>query len=347
MRYFIMNGKVQGALEMLKKSLDQTPVIAQSEYKYLKLPPPSVCNKVLHSVAQEGNEAALVDAIEGVVPALRRRGVELAPRTVVALYQACERVRGGPTKSETLLRQHLDSHDNIDISSRKDTLSCLLENQVAARNKPGVMDSLGLMQTYGVEPSAHDAFTMIRLYLFGDEQRRARNFLSWIWFNGIYYSDRDGRVGYIQDADFCPNSPASHVFGQKAVAMMRDIEALESIPEVLLATALGLCALERDIKPSRDILSLVRPCTSGRLLQSTLLHLYTRTQQEDMLIKCVKDALIRQAFPPRIILEPVVMDAETNPDFVGRMLATLAQEVPLPSEIQEAYSAATGQRCKK
>jgi hypothetical protein len=41
------------------------------------------------------------------------------------------------------------------------------------------------------------------------------------------------------------------------------------------------------------------------------------------------------------------MDAETNPDFVGRMLATLAQDVPLPSEIQEAYSAATGQRCKK
>lgn len=341
-----MNGKVHGALEMLKKSLDQTPVIAQSEYKYLKLPPPSVCNKVLHSVAQEGNEAALVNAIEGVVPALRRRGVNLAPRTVVALYQACERVRGCPGKAETLLRQHLDSHEDTDIYSRKDTLSCLLENQVAARNKPGVMDSLGLMHKYRLEPSAHDAFTMIRLYLFGDEQRRARNFLSWIWFNGIYFTESDGRVGYMQDADFCLHSSASHVFGQKALALIRDVEALESIPEVLLATALGLCAIERDIKPSRDILSSMSPCIRGhgRLLQSTLVHLYTRTQQEDMLISYVKDALIRRAFPPRIILEPIVMDAESNPVFVGRMLAILAQSVPLPSEIQKAYSAATGQR---
>lgn len=337
-----MNGKVQGALEMLKKSLDQTPVMAQSEYKYLKLPPPSVCNKVLHSVAQEGNEAALLDAIEGVVPALRRRGVGLAPRTVVALYQACEGIKGGDNKAATLFRQHLDSSENRDIYSRKDSLSCLLENQVAARNKLGVMDSLGLMQKYGVEPSAHDAFTMMRLYLFGDEQRRARNFLSWIWFNGIYCTE--SKVGYIQDADFVPNSSANHVFGQKALALIRDAEALKEIPEVLLATALGLCALERAIEPCRHMLELVRPSIRGhgRLLQSTLLHLYTRTQQEDMLIDCAKGALIRQAFPPRMILEPIVMDAEGNPGFVRRMLAMLAQDVTLPSEIQKAYSAATG-----
>lgn len=54
MRFFVISHRPQQALDLLEKSIFRTPspFPASLGTKVLKLPPASVCNKVLHSAAQ-------------------------------------------------------------------------------------------------------------------------------------------------------------------------------------------------------------------------------------------------------------------------------------------------------
>lgn len=205
-----MNQKVEDALDLLKKSVDRIPLDGNGEQggvkmKYLKLPPSSVCNKVLHAAAKT-SKRSMVEEADAIIKVLRNQKVDIFSRTIITVFQGHKSLGQMDAGMEALL-SHLDFlKGNLGEASKrmiKLTLSNLLEIEVASRDKSGALTALKLMKNYGVAPSYTDAIAFLRLYVHphSDDMRRARAFISWMWFNNVYFDPQDGGIKCFQDID--------------------------------------------------------------------------------------------------------------------------------------------------
>ena len=340
MRYFVVNGKAQSALEMLKKSLDRTPVSAGDDLKYLKLPSATIINKILHSVAQQHSQddRILRDACR-MIPVLTLQNIDIFPRTILAYYHQ------GNAKSEQFLTQYLDSKTAYEAA---DVLSAMLESQVAAKSREGIVSALNLMQTYNVTPCAQDALVLLRYYVYGDEQRWARAMLPIFWFNGMYVNDRTNRVEFIQDVYHSGSLPlGSSVLTRAARNMISDLCRVyrdSALPDAFIATAAGLCAIERNngvFSELKNECTLTDSCC-GRLFTMSLLHLYVRSQCSNELIALILDAAKRRALPLTTLLQPLVMYPDHNAGYFASIIAELKRLDVVPQE-----DIALLERCQK
>jgi len=203
-----VNQKVEDALHLLRKSVDGIPLDGsgeQSAMKYLKLPPSSVCNKVLHAAAKTSKKS-IVEEADAIIKVLRNQKVEIFSRTIIAVFQGHKSLGQMDAGMESL-SSHLEFlMSNFGAASKrmvKLTLSNLIEMEVALRDKKGALDAFNLMRNYGVKPTYTDAIAFLRFYVHphSDDMRRARAFISWMWFNNVYLEPQDGGISCFQDID--------------------------------------------------------------------------------------------------------------------------------------------------
>jgi hypothetical protein len=331
MRYFVVNGKAQSAFEMLKKSLDRTPVPTGDEVKYLKLPSATIVNKILHSVAQQysQDDRILRDACR-MIPVLTLQNIDIFPRTILAYYHQ------GNAKSEQFLKQYLDSKTVCEVA---DVLSAMLESQVAAKSREGILHALNLMQTHNVMPSGQDALVLLRYYVYGDEQRWARAILPIFWFNGMYVNEQTNRIEFIQGMErYGFLSLGSSVLTRAASNMISDLrhvyQGSAALPDAFAATAAGLCAIERNsggyLELKKEYSLVDNHC--GKLLTMSLLHLYVRSQCFNELLALIIDAANQRALPLTTILQPIVMYPDQNAVFVASIIEELKRLNAVPRE---------------
>lgn len=175
------------------------------DVKYLRLPPSTVCNKVLHGAASSGDRT-LVDSAAEMTVALASQDIEIYPRTVLTLLQAYtafgDRVKGMKLVEAHLDRIRRDKRSGIPSNyGVRDFFSAMMDTEVVKKNKPGALEALQLMQNMDVEPCHHDVLSFFRLYLNVDELRCARSFISWIWFNHIYIDGKTLSATSYQDLE--------------------------------------------------------------------------------------------------------------------------------------------------
>eukprot|EP00890_Picochlorum_soloecismus_P004448 jgi/Picsp_1/5003/NSC_02366-R1_pentatricopeptide repeat-containing protein len=346
-RYFVVNQKVEDALDLLKKSVDRIPLDGsgeQSAMKYLKLPPPSVCNKVLHAAAKT-SKRSIVEEAAAIIKVLRNQKVDIFSRTIITVFKGFKSLGQMDAGMESLL-SHLDFlKNNMGAASKrmiKLTLSDLIELEVASRDKTGALAAFKLMKNYGVTPSYRDAIAFLRFYVHphSDDMRRARAFISWMWFNNVYLDPQDGGVTCFQDIDdWIDECGAKSVFSAKVKEMAIDLEALVDVPEVLLAAAIGLCALEGNSTLAEEIKNkFLSQKNNGRILNSTLFHAYIRGGNPSKASSLIQDMRSAGSIPDEIFLQPLVLETYDRGSKSTRycLLELLdSSEVQMPRGIRE------------
>lgn len=214
-RYFVINKKVDEALDMLKRSLDRTPASSvlgatgDARIRYLQLPPATVCNKVLHAAARSGSMDTLNQA-SSLLHALRYQNVDIFPRTVIAIMSgfvgAGDRYKGIGVLNSYLdtIKEDKNCPQNEDrcFQVRREACRALLETEVGCKNRAGAIATIALQMDYKVDCTYNEAFNLLKLYVNNEEWRTARSFLFWIWFNRIYLDEQHGTARCYQEKDW-------------------------------------------------------------------------------------------------------------------------------------------------
>lgn len=326
MRFFVMNGEAERAVEMLKKTLEGSPIPvvgSPGEHRYLRLPNAAVCNKVLHLAATRGNrDERLLDDLKKLVFELSSRSVRIYPRTLLALYQGYTQ-SGKSTQARDIVVTHV-KESPPDIGA--DVFSGLLEQQSMCKDRKGLVDAINLMGECHYCPSPSDCLdSILRMYVHGDELRHARAFLSWMWFNHAYCTKKK-REGVVWSHEKPSDTLlGGHVLASRSLVLMEDMKPLKRVPGNISATAVGLCAIDRNYDAGLECLSRSRghDVEGGRHLVLSLLHLYTRTQRSNKLVDLIQHALDLDILPEEALLKPIVLDADSNPDFCESILLDL------------------------
>lgn len=330
MRYFVMNGETERAIEMLKRSLEGTPVVDSlgEEPRYLKLPNSAVCNKVLHSAASRGvKNPTILDEVRNLVSELSSQSVRIYPRTLIALCDGYTQIGKATLARDVLLKHIQESPPEIG----QDICSGLLEQQAIHKSRKGLVDAIKLMQGSNYSPSLRDCLdAILRMYVHGDELRYAKTFLSWMWFNHSYHSttNTDTRILVWMQEKPSDTLLGGQLLATQSLILMRDMKDLEDIPTNISATAIGLCAIDRNYGAAMECLSRIggSETDGGRFLVLSLLHCYTRTQKAQELIHLVNAALEKQILPAHILVQPILLDADCHPEFCKHVLQDLHKQ---------------------
>lgn len=319
MRFFVMNGESERAIEMLKKTLEGSPVVGSlGEQRYLKLPNSAVCNKVLHSAATKNPK--VLDDVRRLISDLSSRSVRIYPRTLLALYEGYKQIGKMPLARDVIIENVHASPPGL----AQDIFSALLEHQAICKNRKGLVDSIRLMQDHAYSPTPRDCLdTILRMYIHGDELRYARTFLSWMWFNHCIDES---------SAEWLQEKPSDALLGGQLLAtqslvLLEDMKSLDRIPSTISATAIGLCAIDRNYDAASECLSRIG-CSEtggGRYLVLSLLHCYTRTQMTKELKLLVHAAMNKRILPKSFLLQPIILDADQHPDFCRDILSDVSR----------------------
>lgn len=307
MRFFVMNGESERAIDMLKKTLEGSPVLGSSgEERFLRLPNPAVCNKVLHSAATKNPK--ILDDVRQLISELSSQSVRIYPRTLLALCEGYKQIGKADHARDVII-------DTVSAASpdiAQDIFSALLEQQAVFKSRKGLVDAIKLMQDTSFSPTAHDCLhTILRMYIHGDELRYAQRFLSWMWFN--YCIDESTGV-WLQE------KPSDALLGGQLLAtqakvLMDDVRSLDEIPSTVSATVIGLCAIDRNYDAAVECLSRIRDSGRDTHMILSLLQCYTRTQRRQELIQLVEDSLQKQIFSRKMLVQSIQLDADCHPDF--------------------------------
>lgn len=185
-RFFVINNRPSDAVDLLERSLSRTPIVdaAAQKLRYLKLPPASVCNKVLDSAAQT-REPDLVLRAADLAGALQLEGVAVEARTAQSLVGALA-ASGAVDRGIQLLDGWLASNADLledDAAAEGGPLgvaTALLEAAARADDPDAVSQVLLRMARTGLSPPLHTMTAIIQCYARLGHIDTAHAILGWM-----------------------------------------------------------------------------------------------------------------------------------------------------------------------
>jgi pentatricopeptide repeat protein len=167
------------------------PIIdpATNKARYLKLPPASVCNKVLDSVSQV-EDPDLITRAADLAGALQLEGVGVEARTAQSLIHGLAHV-GMVDKGIELLDGWMNA--NIDVLEDDDAaqegpahvMATLLEAAARADDTDAITQVLLRMARVGLSPSPHTMTTLLQCFSRLGNINTAHSMLQWMRRSGI------------------------------------------------------------------------------------------------------------------------------------------------------------------
>jgi lipopolysaccharide biosynthesis regulator YciM len=103
----------------------------------------------------------------------------------------------------------------------------------------------------------------------------------------------------------------------QSLVLMDDMKALNHVPSIISAAAIGLCAIDRNYDAAIECLSRIHVGETrvDRHVLFSLLHCYTRTQRREELIQLARHALKNRLLPRKMIQQSILLDADCHPEF--------------------------------
>jgi len=190
-RFFVINNRPNEALDLLERTIFKTPIVdpQTNKIRYLKLPPTSVCNKVLDSASNVEDPDLVVRAAD-LAGALQLEGVELEPRTAQSLINSLAHV-GMVDKGFQLL----DGWMNANIETLEDdeaaqdgpahVMATLLEAAARADDTDAITQVLLRMARVGLSPASHSMTTLLQCFTRLGNITTAHSMLQWMRRSGI------------------------------------------------------------------------------------------------------------------------------------------------------------------
>lgn len=160
--------------------------------RYLKLPPSSVCNKVIDS-ASCSSDPDLVGKATDLAEALQLQAVGILPRTAGSLISSLAAsgfvARGLKFLDNWISRNanntpadNKDDGPNVDVSY---VLTCALEAAARSADPEAVTAVLGRMATVGMSPQPHSMHLLIQCFMRKGLVETAYDVIKWMRRNGL------------------------------------------------------------------------------------------------------------------------------------------------------------------
>lgn len=185
-RFFVVNNRAADALDLLRRSLFQTPVPdpATGKVRFLKLPPATVCNKVLHS-ASKTNDPSLISQAADLSQELRLQGMEVSLATLKMLVEGLTET-GQADRALQVVDEWIASHhstledDALAQQMPLDLLTALLEAAALADDPDVIMHALARMARAGLSPKLDTINALIACFMRLGHIDTAHGMLGWM-----------------------------------------------------------------------------------------------------------------------------------------------------------------------
>ena len=243
---------------MLERSIFRQPIIMDStahKIRYLKLPPASVCNKVLDSAAQTHDSDLVARAAE-LAGALQLEGVGVEPRTAQALIHGLAKV-GMVDRGIPLLDGWLTANSSIldDDSAAQEgphsVMTTLLEAAAQADDPDSVTQVLLRMARLGLSPAPHTMTTLLQCFTRLGNLNTAHSMLQWMRRSGMEPNAYSYAALMTLPTIF--TAPTRQTFHHKIKEAYEDMKANNVAPTVHFYSAyINACGRLRDIDAARD-----------------------------------------------------------------------------------------------
>ena len=187
-RFFVINNRPNDALDLLERSVVGTPIhdpIAPHKVRYLKLPPASVCNKVLHSAAQT-RDVDLIARAADLASSLQLQGVAIEQRTAITLIHGLAHT-GQVDRGIQLLDSWLVA--NTDVLEEEDegaqegphaVMTALLEAAAHTDDPDTIQQVLLRMAKVGYTPNTHTMTSLIQCFARLGHLNTANSMVQWM-----------------------------------------------------------------------------------------------------------------------------------------------------------------------
>lgn len=190
-RYFVINNRPNDALDLLERSLFRQPIMdsAAQKVRYLKLPPASVCNKVLDSAAHTKDSDLVVRAAD-LAGALQLEGIGVEPRTAQALIYGLASA-GMVDRGIQLLDGWLSANaavledDEAAQEGPYSVMTTLLEAAAQADDPDSINQVLLRMARVGFSPAPHTMTSLIQCFARLGSLGTAHDMLQWMRRSGM------------------------------------------------------------------------------------------------------------------------------------------------------------------
>ena len=183
---------------MLERSLNKTPISdpATGKPRYLKLPPASVCNKVLDSAAHV-KDAEFIHRAADLATALQYQGITLEPRTVQSITQsltataniikAIELLDSWLSANQEAIQEEAEKEEeeleelaNAESDGAYQVITSLLEAAAKADDPDAINQILLRMVKVGYSPSAHTMTALLQCFTRLGHLNTAHSMLQWM-----------------------------------------------------------------------------------------------------------------------------------------------------------------------
>ncbi|KAL6768679.1 hypothetical protein ACKKBF_B15760 [Auxenochlorella protothecoides x Auxenochlorella symbiontica] len=279
LRYFVVSNQPSSALRLLEQTVFRVPMVDTSgREKFLKLPPASVCNKVLDSAAQE---AQLTGRAAELADALLLQGIPLEAKTLRSLVmglagtgrledalpfldrwlaaEEAERGRAGPQGAAAPDDDERGDGGSAPLAAPSPrhvhrTLSWLLEIAARRGSTPGIVAVLSRAARVQVVPSVQSVTEVLAACGRAREGAKARAILGWMRRHGLAAGPAQHAAALAQPAGGLPAAEAASLL-PGAAAAAEEMRAEGHLPDAgFLAAWLRLAASAYDLAAARGVL---------------------------------------------------------------------------------------------
>ncbi|KAL4534481.1 hypothetical protein Ndes2526A_g05377 [Nannochloris sp. 'desiccata'] len=258
-RFFVINNRPNEALDLLERTLLKTPIVdpQTNKVRYLKLPPASVCNKVLDSVSNVEDPDLVVRAAD-LAGALQLEGVGIEPRTAQSLINGLAHA-GMVDKGIELLDRWMNANIDIleDDESAQDgpahVLATLLEAAARADDTDTITQVLLRMARVGLSPAPHSMTTLLQCFTRLGNITTAHSMLQWMRRSGIEpQAAHYAALMTVPAVVFTPTKALQN-FLIKAKEAYQDMKSHDVQPSPhFYAAYINACSRLRDLDAARD-----------------------------------------------------------------------------------------------
>jgi pentatricopeptide repeat protein len=228
-----------------------------NKVRYLKLPPASVCNKVLDSVSNVEDPDLVVRAAD-LAGALQLEGVSIEPRTAQSLINGLAHA-GMIDKGFELLDGWMNA--NVEVLEDDDAaqdgpahvMATLLEAAAQADDTDAITQVLLRMARVGLSPASHSMTTLLQCFTRLGNITTAHSMLQWMRRSGIEPQAVHYAALMTMPAVTSIPTKAQQNFLIKAKEAYQDMKSHDVQPSPhFFAAYINACSRFRDLDAARD-----------------------------------------------------------------------------------------------
>jgi pentatricopeptide repeat protein len=255
----VINNRPNEALDLLERTLFKTPIVdpLTNKVRYLKLPPASVCNKVLDSVSNV-EDPDMVGRAADLAGALQLEGVIIEARTAQSIINGLAHV-GMVEKGIDLLDGWLNANidvledDNAAQDGPAHVMATLLEAAARADDPDAITAVLLRMARVGLSPAPHSMVALLQCFTRLGNITTAHNMLQWMRRSGIEPTAVHYAALMTMPAAVSMTGAKAQNFLQKAKEAYLDMKSHDvQATAYFYAAYINVCSRLRDLDAARD-----------------------------------------------------------------------------------------------